>query len=306
MQIIDILDRLYCSQKYYKDGKLKRGVIHSVLRTLTRRLSNLIIPFVLKISSPKLSSQNTYEDVIVSLTTFPLRAGKLWIVLESLLRQTIKPSRIIVWLSKDQFPTEKDIPLSLLRYRDKGIDIELVENDFRSHKKYHYVVNNYPDAVLVTVDDDIMYPSTMLENLLKAHQQWPNAVIARYAYKMLFDEDGNITSYSKWKRIMTPLSPANDVFFGSGGGTLFPVGAFYKDVKDIDLARCLCPTADDIFLNAQCRINNTPVAVIDSKVALLNVQYKENRRLATMNIDEGNANDIQISAINNYYNKKIF
>lgn len=305
MQIIDFFDRLYSSQKYDKSGTLKLGFVYSVLRTFIRKFSNVIIPIVLKNTSVTLSKNST-EEVIVSLTSFPLRIAKLWLVLESLLRQTVKPSKIIVWLSKKQFPTENSIPSSLLKYREKGIDIEFVEDDYRSHKKYYYVLNRYPNAILVTLDDDIMYPSTMLEKLLDAHKQWPDAVIARYAYKMVRNEDGSIAPYAKWNRIMFPQPPTNDVFFGSGGGTLFPVGAFYDDIKNIALARQLCPTADDVFLNSQCRINNTLIAVVDSKVALLNVQYKKNSRLATNNIDVGNANDIQINAVNNYYNKNIF
>ena len=306
IQVIDYFDKMYCSQKYNNKGDLKLGFLHSVVRAITRKVSNVILPIVLKNTCKTILRPSTNEEVILSLTSFPLRTGKLWMVLESLLRQTIKPSRIIVWLSKCQFPTEESVPVSLLNYREKGVDIEFVEEDYKSHKKYHYVVNRFPNSVLVTLDDDILYPSTMLENLLVAHHKYPNAVIARYAYKMSYEDNGTIAPYSKWKRIMFPQPPSHNVFFGSGGGTLFPVGAFNEDVKDIELARTLCPTADDVFLNAQCQLINTPIVVVDSKVALLNVQYKEDKRLATANIDEGNANDVQIAKVNSYYGKKIF
>ena len=165
IQVIDYFDKMYCSQKYNNKGDLKLGFLHSVVRAITRKVSNVILPIVLKNTCKTILRPSTNEEVILSLTSFPLRTGKLWMVLES------KPSRIIVWLSKCQFPTEESVPVSLLNYREKGVDIEFVEEDYRSHKKYHYVVNRFPNSVLVTLDDDILYPSTMLENLLVAHHK---------------------------------------------------------------------------------------------------------------------------------------
>ena len=117
IQVIDYFDKMYCSQKYNNKGDLKLGFLHSVVRAITRKVSNVILPIVLKNTCKTILRPSTNEEVILSLTSFPLRTGKLWMVLESLLRQTIKPSRIIVWLSKCQFPTEESVPVSLLNYR---------------------------------------------------------------------------------------------------------------------------------------------------------------------------------------------
>ena len=303
--MIDYFDRLYSKLKYTEDGVLKLGWLYSVERTIVRKISNLLIPLYLKLSNKNGDSSNEV-DVILSLTSFPLRAGKLWMVVESLLMQTVKAKRIIIWLSKEQFPSREMIPGSLLKYDGKEIEIRLVNGDIRSHKKYHYIVNEFPDSMFVTLDDDILYPSHMLEELIEAHNRYPEAVIARYAYEMEYDEDDNVLPYAQWQRVMSPREPSSKYFFGSGGGTLFPAGALHSDIKNIDLAMRLCPTADDVFLNAQCRRNNTKIAVVDSNVALLNVQYKEDRRLATDNVDSGNANDVQIANVNTYYQEEIF
>lgn len=305
MKPIDYFDRLYCNLKYDKEGTLLIGVKHSIVRTLCRKVSNSVLPIYLRLSHVN-EHREVENNVILSLTSFPLRIGKLWMVIESLLRQTVRAEKIIVWLSKEQFPDLDSVPQSLLRYKVNGVDVRLVDGDIRSHKKYHYMVNEFPETMFVTLDDDILYPSHMLEELLDAHRRYPNAVIARYAYELKYDEDGNVLPYSEWQRVMSPKEPSCNFFFGSGGGTLFPVGSLHSDVKDIALARKLCPTADDVFLNAQCRRNNTPIAVVDRNVALLNVKYKEDRRLATDNVDSGNANDVQISNVNSYYKEKIF
>ncbi len=305
MKLIDNFDRLYCNLKYDKQGNLLIGVKHSILRMLCRKVSNAVLPIYLRLSHIK-EYHKVEHNVILSLTSFPLRIGKLWMVIESLLRQTVRAEKIIVWLSKEQFLDMNSVPQSILRYNTEGVEVRLVDGDIRSHKKYYYMVNEFPESMFVTLDDDIIYPSHMLEELLEANVKYPHAVIARYAYEMKYEKSGEICSYSEWKRVMKPQKPSSKFFFGSGGGTLFPIGSLHSDVKNIDLAMRLCPTADDVFLNAQCRRNKTQIAVVDKNVALLNVQYKEDKRLATDNVDSGNANDVQIANINAYYREKIF
>ena len=43
------------------------------------------------------------QKVVVSLTSYPKRIGTVWITIETLLRQNVKPDVIILWLAKSQF-----------------------------------------------------------------------------------------------------------------------------------------------------------------------------------------------------------
>ena len=66
-------------------------------------------------------------------------------VIETILSQSIKPDKVILYLSKVQFPRlEDDLPDSLLHMKASGLDIRFVEGDIRSHKKYYYVMQAYP------------------------------------------------------------------------------------------------------------------------------------------------------------------
>lgn len=56
-------------------------------------------------------------------------------VIETILSQSIKPDKVILYLSKVQFPRlEEDLPDSLLNMKARGLDIRFVEGDIRSHK----------------------------------------------------------------------------------------------------------------------------------------------------------------------------
>ena len=69
----------------------------------------------------KCSYTGTIENgVIISFTSFPARINDVWKVVESLKNQSILPAKIILWLSKEQFPDGSGIPASL---KDREGDI---------------------------------------------------------------------------------------------------------------------------------------------------------------------------------------
>ncbi len=48
-------------------------------------------------------SSREQRPVVISLTTIPSRLDKAWLTIESLLRQSKKPNKIILWLAEDEF-----------------------------------------------------------------------------------------------------------------------------------------------------------------------------------------------------------
>ena len=126
MKPIDFFDRLYCNLKYDEQGNLLIGVKHSIMRMLCRKVSNAVLPIYLRLSHIK-ENHKVEHNIILSLTSFPLRIGKLWMVIESLLRQTVRAEKIIVWLSKEQFPDINSVPQSILRYNAEGVEVTEVQ-----------------------------------------------------------------------------------------------------------------------------------------------------------------------------------
>ena len=73
------------------------------------------------------------NEIVVSLTSVPWRLPKLHTVLMSLLWQSVRPDRIVLWLSEynqkgERILDRNDLPGNLLRMREKGIDIEFVDD----------------------------------------------------------------------------------------------------------------------------------------------------------------------------------
>ena len=284
---------------------LKKIRFYSLLRWVTRQTANIVLPASFRMCPSKTVLPNsTHQNIIVSLTSFPARIDKLWMVIECMFGQTVLPNKIILWLSKEQFPTMENVPARLKAYQTRGLDIRIVENDYRSHKKYLYTLQQYPDDILITIDDDIFYRSTIIEELMVSHEKQPDAIMAHYTHNIQYDKN-TILPYNQWQNNVTE---GDFLFFGSGGGTLFPAHSLHKDVTNIKDALCICPNADDIWLNAMARLNYSSIVHTGRKEVYLPILQRHALTLFATN--ELGGNDCQLQQLIKYcitrYNKNPF
>lgn len=198
------------------------------------------------------------KGLVVSFTSFPARINDVWKVVVSLKNQSILPEKIILWLSKDQFPTESTIPQSLWNQIDDCFEIKLVDGDIRSHKKHYYSLLSYPEKTFITCDDDVIYDSEMIERLIECSRSNPNCIIANHTWKIQFLPDGNVSHCNDWRSVGAPYEKDNLMQIGIGG-VLYPPHCLHELVTRKDLFMNLIPMADDIWLNCMARLKDTPV-----------------------------------------------
>lgn len=190
------------------------------------------------------------RKLIVSMTSIPIRIDKVWLTVESLLRQTYKPDKIVLWLAEEEFP-RKEIPVRLAEQQKRGLEIRYCGN-LRSYKKFYYTAKEYPDDYIVTVDDDIIYAEDMLETLVKAYRKNPGCIICNRSH-YIKRYNVRLRTYNNWlkyeNRQFIEEKPSFYNFFTSGGGTLFPMFMMNRKVLDKDVFMHLAPYADDVWLN---------------------------------------------------------
>lgn len=283
---------------------LKASRLPSIIRFSTRLAANFFLPVYFYFTRDKESNSivNTQssrgEKIIVSLTSFPRRIGRVWLVIESLLRQTHRPDRIVLWLSQEQFPSVDLLPARLLNQRARGLEVFLVPGDLLSHKKYFYTFRDFPTELVITVDDDIFYHPEMIKVMLDCHDRFPGNIVANYL-RVVKKDKGEILPYKFWGFNKTSQLSGRDFFFGSGGGTLFPPGAFPEEVLDQEAFMRICAYADDVWLNSLSRVNSVYAVSTELAVsALLPIINFADVRLAASNI--GGGNDKQMDAVRTY------
>ena len=113
------------------------------------------------------------ERVIVSLTTYSRRIGNIPTVLETIFNQTTTPDLVVLNLAIDEI-----IPDEVQKYIDsKPIEVNRVP-DTKVFKKLIPTLKKYPNDVVISIDDDWLYPTEMIEDFVSVHNKYPNYPIS--------------------------------------------------------------------------------------------------------------------------------
>lgn len=267
----------------------------SFLRKPLRIFANKNLPKYL--SKPVPYSRDVAENVIVSLTSYPGRIGIVWQVVETLKRQSIRPQKIMLWLSRDQFASDDIVPKKLQSLQDDVFEIRMVKGDIRSYKKYYYVMQEFPDATIITFDDDIYYHPDTIKHLVRTNELFQHCIVANVTNQLQYD--GNeLKPYKEWGRHYKKYSSKNRVQIGVGG-VLYPPHSLNALVFREDLFTSLAPMADDLWLNCMSRLNMTPVIQSDFHYLWLEINTKV-PSLTSVNNGNESMNDRQLSQIREY------
>lgn len=204
--------------------------------------------------------------IIVSLTSYEERFGDLVISLYSLLNQKIKPDRIILWLS-DEFCGVNDLPYEITRFIKNGLEIRFVK-DIKSYTKAYYAFKEFPNAIIVTADDDVYYPSRWLEKLYHSYIATPSDIQVHRAHRIKCDS-GKITPYETWDKHVREESARFDNFLTGTGGVLYPPRCFSKEVLRDDIFLKEAPNADDIWFWVMALVHNRKIRVVKNHIKTL-------------------------------------
>lgn len=240
------------------------------------------------------------NEVVVSLTTYGVRIHKVYLAIESIMQGSVKPNRIVLWLSEEEFK-EKPLPVSLQKQIKRGLQIEYC-SDIKSFKKLIPSLKMFPNACVVTIDDDIIYDFDLLEKLLLTHKSTPNSVCANRIHRMKLDENNMPISYINWDWCVNEYEHNKLHFLTGGGGVLYPPHVFTDKVFNEEVFMDICKYADDVWFNAMLLLNNIPIiksytnsSCGQDYVDISEVQYVG---LCHENTNAENCrNDIQINAV---------
>jgi len=180
------------------------------------------------------------STLIVSLTSHPPRFWCLALTLQCLLRQTIKPDHLILWIAHND---RSQLPAAVLRLQGHGLEIRYVD-DLKSYKKLIPALQAFGcDVNHVIVDDDMYQAPDWLESLLREPSN--NHVVCHFG-RLWCDEQGRVQTYRQWPA-MEPGAVSERGFIIGHGGVWFPPGSLGPEALDYELASELCPLQDDAW-----------------------------------------------------------
>jgi hypothetical protein len=246
------------------------------------------------------------QELIVSLTTIPERIGKVHLCIETLLRQSVQPDRVILWLSESNEPgrplvTDDALPSKLRRLQERGLEIRWCK-DIRSYRKIIPTLRIFPEAIVVTSDDDVYYPRRWLEQLYGAYLKEPRLLHCHRAHLVKYDAEGRALPYLQWD-LTAPgmVGPSTDLFPTGVGGVLYAPGHLHPEVLNEEVFLAICPTADDVWLKAMSLLNGVACRKVKpGAIAFVEIRIPHNPALSQHNVN-ANGNDVQIAHVADRY-----
>lgn len=240
----------------------------------------------------------TSHDIIVSLTTYGKRIYDVAFTIESIMQQSMKPNRIILWL--DNSFKDKELPNSLLRQRERGLEIAFCK-DIRSYKKLVPTLCTYPNDAIITVDDDCLYDFDILEKLITAYLQDPQYIYCTRYHRMTFARANNLKPYNEWEW-RSKDEDASHLNFATGvGGVLYPPHSLDDEVTNEAVFMDICKYADDVWFKAMAIKKGTLVKKVQTR-SINSEDYLENNDVQDIGLRQINAkgenlNNKQIKAV---------
>ena len=247
------------------------------------------------------------KKIIVSLTSYSKRIEFIAPCVYTLLHQTMKPDMVILWLAESDFPHRNaDLPQALVKLQEIGLSIEWCE-ELRPHKKYYEAMKRWPDDIIITVDDDVIYPAQLVESLFKAHQKHPESVCTTRVRQIRTDENGQLLPYNDWTLFEGPgeKGPALNLLPTGVGGILYPPHCLDKQVFNKEEFKELCLFNDDLWLKLMQLKKGTPVFKLNWPYPWITyVEGSQENSLWTINMGK-NQNDLCLDKMKHYFSIKM-
>lgn len=205
--------------------------------------------------------------VIVSLTSYPKRINTVYKTIQTMLNQTEPPDEILLWLAKSQFPNlENDLPASLLQILSDKVKIKWTK-DIKSYKKLIPALTEYPDDIIITVDDDLLFDEHIIERLLKGYRKYPHCIQCHRVTTIEYHDINNIKITPDALKVYPVPTYLHKL--SGGAGCLYPPHSLHPDALREDLFMSLASTSDDIWFWLMGALNGYKVNVVENNIAKL-------------------------------------
>lgn len=226
------------------------------------------------------------SEVIVSLTTIPSRLPHLEWTLKSLMRQTVAPARIV--LNLPRFSRREgcayEVPERLRTLA--AVEIREVEDLGPATKLVPTLLAEPADRMIVTLDDDRIYPAKLIETLERAARADPDGAFAFGGWIVPADYVDRPTTVAS-NFFMRPPAPVRATRLGAPKAVDVPLGfcGYLVRPRFFDLAALTDWSAapdcaffvDDVWIGAHCRadIRVVPSRLSNYQPKLLRPFYRE-------------------------------
>lgn len=208
--------------------------------------------------------------VLISLTTISSRINRVVRTIETLKNQNYPIHSINLYISSEPYLLDEGISADspvLKELHDLGVNIYDVKNIGPYRKQYPIIMQlKSIDAdrltPIITVDDDVLYPPTIVGDLVNGCTEMRSVVSHRGRQMMLNSE--NFEEYSKF---VVPNQHSDILNLGTGkNGILYRLGFFSNHYAEY-YGPIIAPTADDLWCKWVTALKGIPTVILQPRAA---------------------------------------
>lgn len=208
------------------------------------------------------------KRVIASLTSWTKRIATVHLAIQTILAQTRQPDLTVLYLADSEFPNrEKDLPRELTALVSDRFEIRWTK-DIKSYKKLIPALKDFPDDVIITFDDDVLYDRRAVEILMNEYAKNPQYIHCHRSSRISLNEKNEISSETFSNVPLDKPSYLNR--FTGVGGVLYPPHSLHEEVMREEKFMTLAPTNDDIWFLLMGVMNGFKVNVVKHNLDRLN------------------------------------
>lgn len=239
--------------------------------------------------------------IIVSITTIPCRIPYLTKVLPILLNQTLKYDKLIINLDNN-LSTEDYAKYDEFANLDSRIEInKTCESKWRSANKLLPTIQKYPEAVVITMDDDLEYSNTCCEELYNKWLENKDCIICQEINPVVYRN-------SQLQYINTLDIKLMQKEFGKylSHSCLFPPHVFDgTDVFDFDkMMKLTNGTHDELWFWEQTTLKGVQVIGLDYTMSMgidSTIQHNGDYTLTDINAQQSNIDNYNLKFNSEYH-----
>ncbi len=300
--IINNIKTKLCRRKS-RFNRLRSEIHRSCNNVLLQQRINILNDSMLHSEKRGVTDYSYFDDhqIIVSLTTFELRLSQVYLAIESIMQQTKKANRVVLWLSKEL--EGKILPQPLINQMARGLEVFYCD-DIRSYTKLLPSLKMFPNDAIITIDDDVIYNIYTLESLINSYLEDSSYIYFNRGNRACFDGD-KLKKYKEWYGAITEKDVSILNFPTGVGGVLYPPHIFNDEVFNKEVFMRDCKYADDVWFYVMTIYNDrrsrrAKNLTLSSGDDLLLIPATQVVNLHSTNVQEG-MNDLQLQSVLNRY-----
>ncbi|MEO9853039.1 MAG: hypothetical protein ABJH72_21810 [Reichenbachiella sp.] len=204
------------------------------------------------------------SDIIVSFSTIPSRISEIVPTVKSLLSQRLAPKKIHLYVPQMSMREKVGYVIPEEIKDLKCLEVKRVDKDWGPSTKFIPAVESLnADQKILVVDDDNMYPRTMLTAFDKASDEKPEWIVAASGWRVpddLVDRSTTLwTNITKQAPVPVPTTRVNDYYpidivQGYSGFLIRPKFFNFKELTDYPEEPRAVRFVDDVWVSAHALV----------------------------------------------------